>query len=101
MYRRCKLEELELPLESGSLDNVPIDEVSHITLDRSSPNLNFLLPQVAAQANGNAMDVDGDEESTQKVAEMPDFGVVVDFDELDSDEKEVSQYSISCNSHIS
>lgn len=27
VYRRCKLEEIDLPLESGSLDDVPIEEV--------------------------------------------------------------------------
>lgn len=28
VYRRCKLDEIELPLEKGSLDKVPIEEVS-------------------------------------------------------------------------
>lgn len=28
VYRRCKLEELDLPLNKGSLDGVPIEEVS-------------------------------------------------------------------------
>jgi structural maintenance of chromosome 1 len=27
IYKRCKLEEIELPLESGSLAKVPIEEV--------------------------------------------------------------------------
>jgi hypothetical protein len=28
IYRRCKVEDIELPLESGSLKNVPLEEVS-------------------------------------------------------------------------
>jgi len=29
IYRRCKVEDIDLPLESGSLEDVPLDEVSH------------------------------------------------------------------------
>lgn len=28
IYRRCKVEDIDLPLESGSLADVPLDEVS-------------------------------------------------------------------------
>lgn len=28
IYRKCRLEEIELPLVSGSLDDVPLEEVS-------------------------------------------------------------------------
>ena len=28
IYRRCKVEDIDLPLESGSLEDVPLDEVS-------------------------------------------------------------------------
>jgi structural maintenance of chromosome 1 len=28
IYKRCKLEEIDLPLKKGSLDSVPLDEVS-------------------------------------------------------------------------
>ena len=28
VYRRCKFEEIDLPMSKGSLDDVPIDEVS-------------------------------------------------------------------------
>jgi structural maintenance of chromosome 1 len=27
LYRRCKLEDIDLPLEKGSLDDIPIEEV--------------------------------------------------------------------------
>lgn len=36
------------------------------------------------------MDVDGPESGTQNVYEANDYGVEVDFDELDEDEAEVS-----------
>ena len=36
-----------------------------------------------------AMDVDEDEESTQQVKRVPDFGIEVDFDKLQDDEREV------------
>ena len=35
------------------------------------------------------MDVDEDEESTQQVKRVPDFGIEVDFDKLQDDEREV------------
>lgn len=37
----------------------------------------------------NAMDVDGDEDGTQQVADLPDFGVEVDFEALEDEEREV------------
>ena len=36
------------------------------------------------------MDVDEDEEGTQQVKRVPDFGIEVDFESLDDDEREVS-----------
>lgn len=32
IYRRCKVEDIELPLESGSLKNVPLEEVSAVDI---------------------------------------------------------------------
>lgn len=32
IYRRCRLEEIKLPLVEGNLKNVPMEEVSSITL---------------------------------------------------------------------
>lgn len=37
-----------------------------------------------------AMDVDGEEDGTQRAATVANFGVVVNFEDLDSDEEEVS-----------
>lgn len=36
------------------------------------------------------MDVDEDEEGTQQVKRVPDFGIEVDFESLDDEEREVS-----------
>lgn len=37
------------------------------------------------------MDVDEDEEGTQQVKRVSDFGIEVDFESLDEDEREVRQ----------
>ncbi|BGP16097.1 hypothetical protein JCM10213_007524 [Rhodosporidiobolus nylandii] len=68
LYRRCKLEDIDLPLAKGSLDKVPMGE------------------EVAVE--GAPMDVDGPEEGTQNIYQPKDYGVEVDFDELDEDEQE-------------
>ncbi|KAE8234045.1 hypothetical protein CF326_g913 [Tilletia indica] len=64
IYRRCRLEEIELPLESGSLNKVPLEEESK---------------------DDDEMDVD---ESTQAPVEVKDYGVELDFSELSDAEKE-------------
>ncbi|BGP39995.1 Structural maintenance of chromosomes protein 1 [Rhodotorula kratochvilovae] len=69
LYRRCKLEEIDLPLNKGKLDDIPIEE---------------------AAAPAAPMDVDGPESGTQNVYQANDYGVEVDFDELDEDEEEDS-----------
>ncbi|GJN89317.1 hypothetical protein Rhopal_002297-T1 [Rhodotorula paludigena] len=66
LYRRCKLEEIDLPLTKGKLDDIPIEE---------------------AAAPVAAMDVDGPESGTQNVYQANDYGVEVDFDEVDEDEE--------------
>ncbi|OSD08222.1 cohesin complex subunit psm1 [Trametes coccinea BRFM310] len=67
IYRKCKLDEIKLPLLSGTLKNVPMEE--------------NLRDEVA-------MEVDEDEEGTQQVKRVPDFGIEVDFETLDDDERE-------------
>ncbi|ORY92949.1 P-loop containing nucleoside triphosphate hydrolase protein [Leucosporidium creatinivorum] len=67
VYRRCKLEEIDLPLLEGSLDKVPIDEALH----PAAP-----------------LDVDGEEDETQQVLQVSDYGVKVDFEDLEEDEEE-------------
>lgn len=67
IYRRCKLEDIDLPLRAGDISSVPIDEA--------------LRPQMP-------MDVDG-EDGTQRPTEVEDYGIEADFDDLDTDEREV------------
>ncbi|KAF3911809.1 hypothetical protein AA313_de0207669 [Arthrobotrys entomopaga] len=73
LLRRCKLEEIDIPLtaDSESLDVVPIEDA------------------LAPQADPDAMDVDEDPHTgTTGAVEIEDFGVVVDFSKLDDSLKE-------------
>ncbi|KAF8680490.1 Structural maintenance of chromosomes protein [Rhizoctonia solani] len=64
IYRRCILEEINLPLESGSLKSIP--------LEPGQPT--------------DGMDLD-DEDETQRAREVQDYGIEVDFDGLTDDER--------------
>ncbi|KAK4137948.1 RecF/RecN/SMC protein [Trichocladium antarcticum] len=72
LMRRCKLEQIQLPLREGSLDNIPNEDV--------------LL-----RKDQDAMDVDGEdgEEDEDEVLEaaMDDHGIEIDFDGLDEELK--------------
>jgi structural maintenance of chromosome 1 len=73
LLRRCKLEDVSIPLEedSRSLDQLPLDDV--------------------LQTNPDAMDVDEDQEATTlQPSEVHDYGIKIDFDDLDEDLREVS-----------
>jgi structural maintenance of chromosome 1 len=74
LLRRCRLEQIQIPLVSGSLDDLP--------------NEDNLLHQ-----DPDAMDVDEeDEEEEDKElmdAAMDDHGIEVDYDKLDEDLKDV------------
>ncbi|KAG2008796.1 cohesin complex subunit psm1 [Coprinopsis cinerea AmutBmut pab1-1] len=67
IYRKCRLEEIRLPLKEGNLKNVPMEE--------------NLREEVA-------MDVDEDEDATQRPKKVPDYGIEVDFDSIEEDERE-------------
>ncbi|KAJ3521351.1 hypothetical protein NMY22_g12355 [Coprinellus aureogranulatus] len=67
IYRKCRLEEIKLPLKEGNLKNVPMEE--------------NLREEVT-------MDVDEDEDSTQRPKAVADYGIEVDFDSIDPDERE-------------
>lgn len=75
VLRRCKLEEIGIPLVEGSvaIDDLPIDDA----LQQNDPD---------------AMEIDEDEDPSasgaQKV-EVQDYGIEVDFEELDDDLKDV------------
>ncbi|CDZ96284.1 cohesin complex subunit psm1 [Phaffia rhodozyma] len=69
IYRRAKFEDIDLPLESGSLNNVPIEAAD----EEDVPD---------------AMHVDGDEDETQRPLQVKDYGIQVDFDGLTDEDKE-------------
>jgi structural maintenance of chromosome 1 len=75
LLRRCKLEDINVPLEEDSrgLDQLPIDDV--------------------LQGDADAMDVDEDQEaSTLRPSAIQDYGIEIDFDDLDEDLREVSMF---------
>lgn len=78
LLRRCKLEDINIPLDEDSkpLDKLPLDNV-----DQTDPE---------------AMDIDEDQEfSTLQPSEIQDYGILVDFDDLDEDLREVCRCRIS------
>ena len=70
LLRRCKLENISIPLEEESrgLDQLPLDDV--------------------LQVDPDIMDVDDDLEATT-LPEVHDYGIAVDFDDLDEDLRRV------------
>lgn len=72
LLRRCKLEDIRIPLEedSADLDQLPIDDL--------------------LQADPDTMDIDEDPDSSNiRLPVVQDYGIEVDFDTLDDDLKEV------------
>ena len=71
LLRRCKLEDINIPLQedSKSLDSLPLDNIH--------------------QSDPDAMDVDEGDASFQP-SEIQDYGIEIDFDDLDEDLREVS-----------
>ncbi|KAH0579770.1 hypothetical protein H2248_002607 [Termitomyces sp. 'cryptogamus'] len=67
IYRKCRLEEIQLPLLQGNLKNVPMEE--------------NLRDEVA-------MDIDENEDGTQQLKKVQDHGIEVDFESLDEDTRE-------------
>ena len=71
LLRRCKLENINLPLEEESkgLDQLPIDK---------------------EQPDPEAMDIDEDPDTTAfQTSDIQDYGIEVDFDDLDENLREV------------
>ncbi|KAL5599017.1 hypothetical protein BROUX41_003665 [Berkeleyomyces rouxiae] len=77
LLRRCKMEQINIPLSSGSLDNLPNQD-------------NILLV-----ADPDAMELDEEEEDEQMMdAAMQDHGIEIDFDNLDDDLKDSDDASV-------
>ena len=71
LLRHCKLNQINIPLAEGSrkLDTLPEDGT--------------------VQTDPNAMDVDEGEEGDEATEAATDYGILIDFDELDEDFKNV------------
>ena len=90
IYRRCKLEEINLPLKQGSLNNVPAEEVvcSSLSVTQSYDKANYYKSHLQDDMD---MNVDGNgEEEMPHADKIRDYGVEADFDNLEEDEQEVS-----------
>ncbi|KAI0003629.1 RecF/RecN/SMC protein [Xylariaceae sp. FL0662B] len=68
LLRRCRLEQINIPLKEGSLDNLP--------------NEDNLLHQ-----DTDAMDIDDGDDAVLMEDAMNDYGIEIDFDQLDDDLK--------------
>ena len=80
LLRRCKLEDINIPLEEDSktLESLPLDDVH--------------------QSDPDAMDVDEEQEATTlQPSDVQDYGIEVDFDDLDEDLREVFTPVPSCH----
>jgi len=87
IYRKCRLEEIALPLREGRLSDIPMDEVC--TCGCWSLHLMVANQHLQNLRQDMGMDVDG-EDTTQVVREVEDFGLVVDFAGIDEDDLVVS-----------
>ncbi|TDZ29704.1 Structural maintenance of chromosomes protein 1 [Colletotrichum spinosum] len=69
LLRRCKLDQIQIPLQEGSLDSLPSED--------------NLLRQDA-----DAMDVDDEDDDEMMIAALENHGIEVDYTSLDEDLKE-------------
>lgn len=74
LLRRCRLEQIQIPLTEGALDNLPAED----DLLRQDPD---------------AMDVDGGEDDMMDIA-LDDHGIEIDFDGLEPGLKESGEASV-------
>ncbi|KAF9903578.1 Structural maintenance of chromosomes protein 1 [Linnemannia zychae] len=86
IFRRCRLEQIELPMEKGSLDDVSLDDVEG------------LRPQAP---NENDMDIDtesGIPTSSSHSRRSQEWKITVDFSDLDEEQRQVLPSSSSSHS---
>ena len=74
--RRCRMDQIQLPLREGSLDQLPDKDA---LLKDEHPDM---------------MDVDGEEDNMEGVASLDDYGIEIDFESLDQELKNVSWRNI-------
>lgn len=88
LYRRCRMEEIALPLESGSkkLSSVPLEEqisLTGTTLE-SQEDDNDSMDLDSQEGGGRG---EGEETRSRSIS-VPDFGIKVDFSNLSKTEKQ-------------
>ncbi|KAG0331981.1 Structural maintenance of chromosomes protein 1 [Podila humilis] len=82
IFRRCKLEQIELPMEKGSLEDVSLDDVENFR-------------PLASSSNDNDMDIDTEDGQSQNVSmsqiQVPrsqDWKITVDFSDLSAEHRQ-------------
>jgi hypothetical protein len=80
LYRKCRMEEIDIPLKGGNLRSVLMEEVRlhHMNKPILTVSQNF--------REEIAMDMDEDEGISQRPRKAQDYGIVVDFDGVDNDD---------------
>ncbi|KAF9206854.1 Structural maintenance of chromosomes protein 1 [Haplosporangium sp. Z 27] len=79
IFRRCKLEQIELPMEKGSLNDVSLDDVE-----------GYRHPNSGEDNMG--MDIDGEAGTPIRSSQgrrSQEWKIIVDFSELDEDQRQV------------
>lgn len=79
-----------MPLLAGNLKNVPMEEV----ITPNCCDIDVLKP-LQNLRDEVAMDVDEDEDGTQRPKQVQDYGIEVDFAALDDEERAVSLRQVS------
>ncbi|KAG8819272.1 Structural maintenance of chromosomes protein 1 [Serendipita sp. 399] len=79
IYRKCRLEEVDLPLLEGSLSDIPMDE-----------NIRQEM----------GMDIDGGDDTTQQVREVDDYGLVIDFSGVEEADLESPRFGDQLDTKI-
>ena len=82
VFRRCKLEEIDLPITAGSLEDVPIEEVCNLHVGHARADVEQNL------RDAMAMEIDQNDD-TQQAVTVNDYGIELDFAELEDEEIEV------------
>jgi structural maintenance of chromosome 1 len=88
LYRKCRLEEVNLPLTSGNLRNVPMEEV------RLYPNSKrpLIISQNIREEVAMDIDEEEDDDTFQRPRNVQDHGIEVDFSSVDDDDLAVCKF---------
>ncbi|KAF9435609.1 Structural maintenance of chromosomes protein 1 [Entomortierella beljakovae] len=79
IFRRCKLEQINLPMEKGSLNDVSLDDVE-------------IYRQPATTESSMDMDIDSEAGASMRPSQIrrsQEWKIIVDFTDLDEDQRQV------------